>query len=991
LNIRINSDVSAPAEGPRGGRPAWLLPVLLSVAVLGATAIGFHVMIGSFRSENRRVRREMQSGELAHEIIGHLVQPVAETVGDMARHPALVAAARGDLPPDAPGARLTLTTARDLKRSTIAYVMNTEGAVVACSPYGGGETLTGNNYRFRPYFTEALAGRTVVYPAVGVTTNRRGIYVSHPLYGSADGLPVGVLVFKLDPTEIDRILASHPEPVCLVSPDGIVFSSNRPDWLMKAATPIPPGQLNALRRSRQFADHRLTALATPLDAPRVSLDSKTYNTIEAPFELPGGWTWRIVMLQDPATPAPLNLAQKEAVAGSAAMAMLLLGVILLKSRWHCILERRVRRRTCELNRFNERLQNEVSARRATEYQLRNSRQRMAEIFDFLPDATFVVDAEGVVIAWNRAMADLTGVPAADVLGKGDGVYAEAFYGHHRPVLIDAALHPEATPEGHYDTWNRDGDTLFSEVDLPDFRPGGISLWIKARPLRDTEGRTIGAVETIRDITDRKRSERQIAHLARLPKECPNPVMRFDDAGRLLYGNIPSRLLLDAWGCPDDGELPETWRRHVNRALETGRSHVAEFAFDGRTFTLAIVPMTDEGYVNVYGMEITDRIKLQEELMRSQKLESIGQLAGGIAHDFNNLLTGITGNLSMIAMTVPEDDRRLHQRLSAADKAAQMAQELAQRFLTFAKGGLPIRENASLKHTIVETVEMTQHGSAIRFDVDAPDDLWAVEIDRTQIHQALHNLVTNAAEAMGGSGVLTVEAANVDLDADGVPLPAGRYVTVRIADTGCGIRSTDLARIFDPYFTTKTFGSGLGLTTCDSVIRKHGGHIHVESEPGQGTAFTVYLPAAESSDTAEPDSDEPARGEIVRGSGRVLLMDDEGLVRQVAGETLQELGYEVDYAVDGDEAVALYRHARSEGRPFDLVIVDLTVPGGRGGLEAMEELKRDDPTIRAIVSTGYSRDPVIVNHRDFGFVGVLLKPYRMEEFSQTVAQAMRRSA
>lgn len=379
-------------------------------------------------------------------------------------------------------------------------------------------------------------------------------------------------------------------------------------------------------------------------------------------------------------------------------------------------------------------------------------------------------------------------------------------------------------------------------------------------------------------------------------------------------------------------------------------------------------------------DITELKKLEEELLKVQKLESIGVLAGGVAHDFNNLLTSIMGNISLSSL--PDiSDEKVKLRLFQALKACHKAKDLSTQLLTFSKGGaLENRAVVSLEKVIRETANFTMSGSNIDFKFVVEDSLWSVEIDEGQISQVISNILINAAQAMTNEGKITIKIENADAKKEkGIPLEDGKYVKTTITDQGIGIPKEYLSRIFDPYFTTKQTGTGLGLSTSYSIIKKHGGYITVESELHVGTKFVVYLPARGNPVSVEVKSD-PS---IKQGRGRILIMDDKIEVREAAGEMLSHIGYEVEFAKDGSEALKHYKRAKMEGEPFDMVIMDLTIPGGMGGKEAIEKLLLYDPGVKAIVSSGYSSDPILEKYKKYGFKGVLPKPYEMGKLSDVL--------
>ncbi|HWA26005.1 MAG TPA: PAS domain S-box protein [Lacunisphaera sp.] len=384
-------------------------------------------------------------------------------------------------------------------------------------------------------------------------------------------------------------------------------------------------------------------------------------------------------------------------------------------------------------------------------------------------------------------------------------------------------------------------------------------------------------------------------------------------------------------------------------------------------------------------DVTEQEQLEQELVRATRLESVGVLAGGIAHDFNNILTAVMGNLALAQLDIPPDSPA-GASLRSAEKAALRARDLTQQLLTFAKGGEPVRAAVQLEAIVREMAAFALHGSHVKAHYDMAPNLWPADADKGQIGRVVQNLVINAVQAMPKGGTLRIMARNDPHDGLSHPsLTRGDYIQIAISDTGEGIKQEHLTRIFDPYFTTKQTGTGLGLAAVYSIVKKHNGHIEVESQLGQGTTFRIWLPALRQ-ELAKLDSrtpwDKPA---LIKG--RVLFMDDEQIIRDMAVSLLQRFGLNVDCAVDGDEAVRKYRGAMDRGMRYDLVIMDLTVPGGMGGLVALGHLRQIDPQVKAIVSSGYSSDPVLANYRAHGFAAVMAKPYEVDELSRVLREVL----
>jgi|GEM_PF-465957 len=382
-------------------------------------------------------------------------------------------------------------------------------------------------------------------------------------------------------------------------------------------------------------------------------------------------------------------------------------------------------------------------------------------------------------------------------------------------------------------------------------------------------------------------------------------------------------------------------------------------------------------------DITAKRKMEDEFLRLEKIRSLGVMAGGIAHDFNNILTAVLGNISL-AKIYSTPGEKAFQRLSEAEKACLQAQGLTQQLLAFSKGGAPVKKPGNIVNIIRDSCLLAVSGSRAVLDISVPEDLWAAEVDPGQISQVLSNILINADQAMPQGGVIKISAENVEDSEDDVLLVRGvKYVKIAVQDSGIGIPSSHLPRLFDPYFSTKHRGSGLGLATAYSIIKNHDGAIWVESELGKGTTFCIYLPALGGQAIAQEDSE----ARVVRGNGRVLLMDDEEAIRELGGEALKLLGYEVQVAREGREAAELYEEAMKCGAPFDAVIMDLTVPGGMGGAETVRILQKLDPQVKAIVSSGYSTDPIMANYEKFGFCDVVPKPYSAMELSQALSRTI----
>ncbi len=431
---------------------------------------------------------------------------------------------------------------------------------------------------------------------------------------------------------------------------------------------------------------------------------------------------------------------------------------------------------------------------------------------------------------------------------------------------------------------------------------------------------------------------------------------------------------------------------VRQTLLTGeaaREIVTEHLPDGsdRFMEIQTFPLKDRSSGRVqavieYVRNVTERKRAEEERLKYSKIESLATLAGGIAHDFNNILTAILGNIGLAALD-GKIEPKARERLAKAEQACLRAQALSQQLLTFSKGGVPIKKIISIPKLLKESAGLTLSGSKALCEFFISEDLWPVEADEGQISQVFNNLLINADQAMPEGGIIRIGAENMFVAENSeLPLPGGIYVKITIADKGLGIPPQYLDKIFDPYFTTKQKGSGLGLATAYSIIKNHAGLLEVESQIESGSTLTVYLPASKAGAVFEKQEAEPAGGK-----GVILVMDDEEMVRDVFREMLSRLGYKGDFAADGSQAVEKFVRAKEAEQPFAAVILDLTVPGGMGGKETIRQLLKIDPQVKAIVSSGYSDDPIMADFQKYGFCDVIAKPYKILELSRILKRAV----
>ncbi len=437
--------------------------------------------------------------------------------------------------------------------------------------------------------------------------------------------------------------------------------------------------------------------------------------------------------------------------------------------------------------------------------------------------------------------------------------------------------------------------------------------------------------------------------------------------------------------PDSSE--DSWQIESNFEIQGFRKDGSEFPLD---LSISIWKASEGKFLTVIGRDITERRQMEEELLKIAKLESLGVLAGGIAHDFNNVLMAIIANISLVKMHIPSGGK-VYDLLLDMERAAMGAKSLTQQMLTFSKGGAPLKKVVSIIELLEITADFVLRGSSIKCSFNIQPNLLDVNIDVEQINQVISNLVINAKQAMNKGGAIEIEALNISVGKSGEEsgetrlerfLKPGRYVKISVRDNGSGIREEELSKVFDPFYSSKRSGSGLGLSSSFSIMRKHDGYIDVESVLGEGAVFNFYLPAV----TAECNIGKESSNER-DCAGRILIMDDRLMILDTVSELLEGFGYEVEISQNGSEAVEKYSKAMDSGNPFDAVIMDLIVPGEMGGLEATRNILNIHPEARVIVSSGYSTDPIMANYKEHGFINMLPKPYSIAEMDEVLKQAI----
>jgi len=649
------------------------------------------------------------------------------------------------------------------------------------------------------------------------------------------------------------------------------------------------------------------------------------------------------------------------------------------------------------NKFIVGVIRDISEIKKTQEDIRENLRLVEALISSMPHPVFYKDRKKKYLGFNNSFCDFCGKDSGGVVGKDVfGVF---------PTDIASKFNEED------EKLLENGGSCVNECRLYNYLMNEKrDMLITKSAFGDASGAIFGIIGTMIDITEQKKNEEALrvseAKYRTILENTDAVVLTYDTGGVLTYASpnvmrfgyrpeeLTGRNIMEFVHAEDIPKVMDGFQKMLENGLDI------PITFRASTASGEYILVEESGgairdengeiiFITSILRDITEKRKLEEETLRTSKLESLGILAGGIAHDFNNVLMGVIGNLNLAKRRIKSDEKT-HEILLRAENVAYKAKKLTEQLITFSKGGVPIKSMAFIGDIVRESSNFALSGANVTCRLKIDEDLWPCEADESQISQVVTNLVINAQQAMAEGGSIEVECANAEVDKDlKLGIAKGRYITISVADQGCGIKEEIRQKIFDPYFTTKKTGSGLGLSTSYSIIKNHGGTITVESRPMEGSVFKVYLPAASNKLVAGKAETEVLETSAIKK--RILVMDDDETVLLPLYEMLTEAGHEVKIARDGVEAVNQFIRFRKLEKPFDLIIMDLVVKGGSGGCEAIKKIHEIDPSARAIVSSGYSNDPVMSAPASYGFSGILVKPYRSDELIRAVERALAATA
>lgn len=634
--------------------------------------------------------------------------------------------------------------------------------------------------------------------------------------------------------------------------------------------------------------------------------------------------------------------------------------------------------------------------RRIQAELQESQNKYLGLYNSAPTGYFTLDENGVILEVNTTGAELFGIEKSKLLKTNFTHFIspdsqDTFYLHCKKLFKTAAKQ-----SCEISFLKTDGSLLHAHIE--------------SIIMRDASGNLNQHRMIVIDITERRQAEEALqqsqaqyqdlydsAPIAYYSVGIDGGIKKANKAGMKLLGYSLEKLqrmkFLALYADESKAKAEQLYSKFY-QGIGCENEDMVYLRKDGQKVhgLLSVSPIPDENGRIIESrsvvVDITEHWQAEADRQRAEKLESIGLLAGGIAHDFNNVLTGILGNIELAITHLKQNEEDAAKEILAeAEKASLRAKDLTQQLLTFSKGGVPIKTVTQINTLLEEATTFALMGSKTKPEFAIPENLWAVEIDKGQLNQAISNIIINANQAMPNGGIININASNVVLkEQHDLPLPDGNYIVIAIKDHGIGIPEEIKDRMFEPYFSTKQSGTGLGLATSYSIIKYHGGIITFESELGARTTFYIYLPAF---GKKTPKEENAVVETMVQGEGRILVMDDDDIIREMLGKILTLAGYEIELTRDGAEAIERYTEAKEAKKTFDAVIMDLTIPGGMGGKEAITKLLEIDPHAKVIVSSGYATDPIMSNFKKYGYSAVVTKPYNAAQIEKTLQSLLKK--
>lgn len=835
----------------------------------------------------------------------------------------------------------------DLYKSTfdaaVAYILDLSGNTIASSNRNSEQSFVGKNYAFRPYFQMAVKGATGSYFALGITSGSKGYYSSAPIKDSTGNI-IGVAVIKEELNKLDAIF-NFTRSTFLVDKYGIIFLSNNKKHQFKSITPLADSIKHVLLQSRQFGTEPLMQLTRLGDVTgEYEIDNQHAYIIRLPLKIPD---WYLISIS-PKSPVVRNKLLCIAITFAVILIILILSSFII------------------LYRVNEWADN-----------IYLSEKRFQTLFDHAPDAIIICEStSGKIVAsnykarqWMMNCTNKTPETFSTFVKKTDSDSANL---QKEKINIDDTIY-----------------TLQTETDLH---------YLSVSKKQINFQRLLCDLIFLRDISNLIRIRDELAaseqRYRELTEFLPETVFETNENGTIIFSN---KRGFEMFGYSEQTPLkdfsifnlivPED-RDKAHRALSratstTNTTNYTGLHSSGRKFPIQIHSSTITRNGKFSGLcgiaiDLTEKIKLEDELYKKDKLEALGILAGGIAHDFNNLLTAIWAGVSLIRLknNNPSDTSTFND----VESALKRGKDLTSQLLTYSRGGEPVKEAQTLVTLVRDAASLALSGSHCKYKITDQESCTA-EIDKLQIVQVIQNVIINAKESMVYGGIIDILLRNTFISNSAV-LDNGKYVEIVITDTGCGIDKDTLSHIFDPFFSTKPSRSGLGLATAFSILKRHRGHIFAESVVDKGTQIHILLPAA---DQRQEKKNLPNNKISVKNT--ILIMDDEVVIRSVAEKLLAHMGYKVTAVENGNQVIDEYTRALKDGNKFDLVILDLTIPAGMGGKETVKKLLEIDPATVAIVSSGYSNDPIMAKFSEYGFKGVITKPYSINEFHNAIQSVL----